>query len=514
MLTNITASNWPTSGTATTATTGLATLTGTSLVHVGSLDVPEGSQANGYVEGGLDASLTVGIDSFANAYAAGNRYSQTFWFRYVKTGTTTVGNNARLLDANGDGTRVILNTWAFDTGVNFGISISTGTGTSQNLSGQGASANAPYIPFDQWTQVTLDVDLTVGNAAIRFYINGMLVGQATELSTTGTASLAEVVALVLRASGCKVQICGPFTSDNNAANTIKPLIRLRDQDTKLTAAMLPMSFVGSRGCAWTFTSASATTTRANYSTSGTANPARTRQVLGGSGPATFESIPIGALPYNNHGWCTIAFPHLALLGSGSTMEIAVRNAANDADLLTLTCDGTNILQGATVLAPFNRTSRYAVLLHLSSDGKASITITNLSISGQQYLWSARLANWSPANIGPLQIRVNVASGDAPEIDGAYICRYCDLLGVDSLSHANVIISSPNLAGFNHVALRFPTRLQDIRQVPGSINYDNSDFSQQGVVIGRSGQSLKFWWVNVGQYMTHTRAVRVIFLDGG
>jgi len=515
MLTNITAAAWPTSGTATTATTGLATLSGTSLVHVGSNDVPEGSRANGFVEGAVDTVLTVGIDSFANAFAAGNRYSQSMWVRFAKTGTVVIGNNQRYLDFNGNGVRFLLSTWASsEDGVNVCFNAISGTGVIQNLWGQGTAGANAIIPYDQWTLFTLDVDLTVGAAAVRFLVNGQLVCQVTGMVTDGTALLDESARLELRASGAKTQICGPFTSDNAAANTIVPLLNLRDTPNKLTKCSLPISFLSTRGSAWSATLSGVTATRTDYNASGV-GPRRHRQVLTGNGTATIKSIPIGALPYNAHGWSTIAFPMLFLQGTGaSNFVISLRNAADTANLLELTCDGTNILQGSTVLAPFVRTSRYAVLLHLSNNNRASITIINMTLTGERYVWSAPLTGWTTQAIGGLQILATVATGDSPEVDGAFVGRYCDLVGVDSLVHANANTVTPLLATTNRIAVVPRSWLSETQMVQGSIGYDEPEHSQMGIVLGRAGGSMRAFWLNAVQYMQHSRAIRIMCVDGG
>lgn len=515
MLTNITAAAWPTSGTATTVTTGLATLSGTSLVHVGSADIPAGSIANGYVEAASNTVLTVGINSLATALAAGNRYSQTFWVRFVRTGAITSGFNQRYLDMNGDGVRVLLSTWNNgELGMNASMSVISGGGTVRNLWGQGSSGSNPFIPYDKWTQFTLDIDLTVGAAAIRFLVNGMIVTQCTAIPTTGTANLAECVTMALQATGAKVQICGPFTSDNNETNTIVPLLNLRDSSTKLTKCSLPMSFLSTRGSAWSASLSGVTATRTDYAASGV-GPRRHRQVLSGNGTATIKSIPIGDLPYNAHGWCTIAFPMLLLAGSGaSTFVVSVRNAADSANLIELTCNGTNILQGSTVLAPFNRTSRYAVLLHFSNDNKAAITVINQTLTSPQYVWSAQLTGWTTQAIGGLQILATVATGDSPEVDGAFVSRYCDLVGIDSLSHGPTASLSPVLAAPNRISKNFPNWLQEDRMIPGCIGYDDTEHTQAGIIIGRSGGSMRAFWENAVQHMRFTHAVRLTMVDGG
>ena len=520
MLTNIPAANWPTSGTATPATTGLATLTGTGLIHVGSTDVPIGSNANGYVEANQDAVVSVGVDSFANAIAASNVYSQTFWARFRKTGTVVNGVQARFLDVNGNGVRVILSTYSSNdengvAGLNMFSSNISGGGVVGNLDVQSSSGSTAFIPYDKWMKITLDFDCTIGNLSYRFMVNGQVVTRATGYVTDGTNQLPEIAELALQASGAKVQICGPFVSDNNRTEPIVPLVRLRPNSKKLTQVSLPMSFTDEpRGVAFRQTLAGTTSTRTSYATGGV-NPRRKRQILGGSGTATFDSISVGELPFNESGWCTIAFPMLYLAGAGaSSIAVNLRNAAGDATIVSLSMDGTNLVENAINRCQFGRASRYAVLLHLSISGESALTLLDQTNSGtSQYAWSAKLSGWTPQDIGSIQVVAIVASGDAPEVDGCFIGPYCDVIGIDSLSHAPVA-TTPVLANVNNLAGISPTKYYDIHNVPGSMGYDLDDFSQVTIPVGRSGRNAQDQWDNVAQYLQHTRAVRYIAVDGG
>jgi len=535
--TNITGASWATSGTATAASTGLNTLTGTTLVHVGSTDIPAGSSSTGYVQGATGTSMAIKIEANGSAFSAGaTDYWHRMWIRPQRdanalpaTGTSYQvwnmqdGSAGRVLlwmvnrvDNNGaDGLNI------YESNYNFSPTLA-----ALNLLGASGSASViPYNPVGQlggWVEVVLHV--TVGASGVReVFLNGVLTSRVTNIDFTNATNwptgnpgvAANSWSFTLPAvTGIIWQLCAPIESWSAADISVRPRHSI-NTDGDVRHVHMIGRWLNDKGTFWT-SGGTMTATPTTYASGGT-NPARFRVVFSGTASQTgsLQTIDeIGTLPYNDHGWCTVMFPQTYMPGGG-TCSWSIRNAADDGDLIKLDFDGTNLMQGATTLAPITAADRFLLMIHLNSDGRAAFSLHDLTadITSRNW-WSGALDTWTPGAVGPIK-QTCVRGSASVEMDGCVIGPWIDVVGVDSFSHANVTALTPVMAGATHLASRFSQG--DQFSIPGcSFPQKQNGMKAHAFhcIAGRSGRSFSNFYTNVVAYMDSTYGIRLVVVDGG
>jgi len=506
-----TGASWPSSGTASTATTGLVALSGTGITHVSSTDVPPGSLATGYIKANESAAITVGVDAAGSVFSGTNYYHIEVWCKFVQI-TVDSGTNHRIIDVNGNGNRTLISTNSTGGGHNLFQSVISGGGTVTNLVGA-ATGTAGIVPLNRWTKIGIAVDSTTGNGSIKLYVNDMLVSTQTGINYTGNNDLGEIASPAFKIHGCETQISGPIRSYDADPNQV-PMTRTVKDGDRLRKAFSVFAAGFGGGANWPSVSlTSMTVANVQYATSGT-NPLRSylNFTPSGTGSSNVTSVPLGVLPYNPSGWCSIVFPMTRLTGTGVN-TIAFRNTADDADIFTAVITATTVTVNGVLVATYTSGNRVTLVLHPRSTGRLHATVFDQTNSGtSQYAWSADCGSWTAQEIGPVVQRLTAVDAVA-QIDGLYTCDYLDVVGIDSLSMANVASLSPEYAFLNRVA-RYFGGFGDHEVVPNSPFQRDDRGVSFAVIAGRTGRNSTNFDQLCNAFLQHSRAVRMVRVDGG
>jgi hypothetical protein len=524
VVTSLTGAAWPTSGTATTGTTGLSSISG--FTHVGSTDVPAGSGANGYLKGADNSGTTFRIDGTGVPLQSGTEYCISFWFRAARTASALPANGTpdTCFVVSSGGTKLRINHNIITTASAPGLcpqldEFLTG-GTTDGISSLGG-AGYPVISFDRWCRVDIYLTKDAAVGVFALYVNGCLLQRASGLPTSGEITLGQLGAEWQiyggAVSGLRWEICAPIIS-YDALPSIRPLHTL-NPSTALVTQCHPVGIINQTAGGFWNTAGTATATSTEYATSGL-NPARKRVVYTGAASATWSQTlidQVGTLPFNSGGWATLVLPGLLFRGTSATGQIVVKTTGGAA-LLTLDVTGGQLKLAAANKIAWTQADRYVVAIHFSSSGSVKVTINDATANNSATNGgSADLGAWTPQAIGVVTIS-GVLGSDAlsQDADGVYVCKEFDAVGVDSLSQDVANALTPSLSIPNHVGATYG-------QFPESFAIPDAPWRNRPsgqvrrfalFVIGRSGQSRTDLQNNVLANWTHTRGVCVVNIDGG
>lgn len=529
LLTSITGAAWPTSGAASAATTGLNSVTGGT--HVGSTDLPAEAIAagcTGYVKGADNAALAWKIDGSATPMPTNESdYWMSTWLRPARTAAALPADQTgvQFQAWSNSGEKLIQYLHIRNTTHLKGLVVQpaefmTGGDTSEKMYDSGSTGSTPVIYFDRWAHICSHVKRSTAGGILEMYVNGVLIQRITGLNTDGEVTAAQLAATTQfnwpAISGIRMEFCAPITSHDLTGPVLRPKHSLWPSSSNLTQAHgcdVASDTANQNGKCWTYTG-TATRTITSY-TAGGISPGRRRWIYTGSAATwnqtTIDSI--GTLPFNSRGWATIALP-LLLVRDGSAQVVIRNNAA--AAILTLDITGSQIKQGATVLAAWDHADRYALKIHLSSTGSIKGSLYNLTENNSAVnAWSFDLGTWTVGALGTATVSgTNVTL--AHECDGLWVMRWSAIIGVDSLTQGDAAALSPAMAAVNGVAFALaPT--SDIALVPDSAwtnRIHGMDFHPIVVVTGRAGATRGAMQANVLDQLTHARGIEVINVDGG
>lgn len=525
-LQNITGAAWPTSGAASAGTVGIDTATG--LTHVGTLDVPPGSTATGLLRGVSGAAVTFRVDAAAVPLQADADHYVRWWARARRDQSVSLPADQTVgywHTFSSGGTRLRLESYLKNNttgmeGLAFRSTSFVG-GTTRHLGGTAASASPAVVPFDTWCQFTLHLSKSA-TGVYELFMNGALVALISGIDTTNVsnftlASLGSQWSISMPAfAGVIWEIGGPLESWNGSDISLRPNLNATPGNDfcpyRLTCDFLDRA----KGGFWETTGSTATPTSTDYA-SGGINPFR--RYVAFSGAAASVGIltsydQLGNPRYNEEGDFTLCFPMLYFPGTATgSVEIKTTGGAT---LIKLDANGTNLVQGATVLAPWTVGNRYALMIHLNRDGTARASLCDMTrATGSQRWWSVDLAAWTPQNLGKVVISCTLGAS-ACHVDGCYAGQWIGTVGCDSMCHANVNGMVPTYAATTHLADRLPHAI-GFHAPPGAVwqwrGYGLPHYCML-VVSGRTGQSRTAWDSDVRQYMQKSRGLMILVVDGG
>lgn len=539
--TNLTGAAWPTSGAASTGTTGLSALTGT-WTHVGSTDVPTGSAANGYIQMAESASGSFRIDATNVPFASSSDYWIRFWI-YPKTSTTTLDADAATFYLNtitSGGTRIRTSVYLRNTTGTTSPSTTKGMtifsnefltgGATSTLDQVGGSGGQTLIPLNVWSEIVVHMRVDATDGRYGIYVNGVLLTENRAIDTTPTGGIATVDAQgqwtmgLGPLTGVQFRVAGPIESWSGTDITVRPRYELEPSTSYRTKVFghFDTTSIYSQGLFFSY-GGTATQTLTSYATSGV-NPGQRRSVVTGSSTqtATVTTIDaLGTLPYNSQGWATVFFSDFYLPGTGTTCDFVIRNAGNTGDVVRLTYDGTDLKQGSTVLkAAMAKTSRLKLAIHLSSTGSATYSLIDetAATSSTQTYFSGVLTNWTPQVLGVAAYQ-GVYGDTAFELGSISVHSWLEMDAVDSFTAAAVTALAPAKQGPNHVSGIF-TQDAAPNMIPNNWQlrdvWTAAGYGRRGIYAhtGRSGLSRASWTTNVLAGMTYAKGIALWFIDGG
>lgn len=538
---NVTGAAWPTSGTATTGSTGFDTLTGT-WTHVGSANVPAGSSATGYMELATGAIGTFRIDSATAPFTVGEDHWVRFWVNPARdlavpqlpdSGFIDV---LTLMDVSFNKLRI----WAYirnapTTEGTPGLALLPleslpATSTSLSLDGQGSTDAPMVVPYDTWTEIAFHIRVHAADGRWGLYVNGVAVLEDAAFDTTSatipTADIKAHWAIKLGGiAGLKFRVAGPVESWSGTDIPVRPRYDLEPGNSYQTKMFLHhyADTVYTQGRMFSY-SGTATQTPTVYTPPAAINPRRRRMVVSGTVGQTAVITTIdalGNLPYNEDGWATVFFTDFYLPGTGTTCDFILRNATDTADIIRITYDGTDLKQGSTIIkAAMAKTSRWKLALHLHTSGAATFSLideTVASLTTQSY-FSGPLANWVPQSIG--KAGFSAVYGTASfELGAISVHRWLEMAMLDSISTAGITGLTPEAQGPAFVSAQF-SQVSDSNGIPNIWRLRHEwvvrGYGRRGIsaLIGRGGLNRAAWNANVLSGMTYARGVLLWNIDGG
>lgn len=184
---SISGASWPTSGAATTGTTGLSLITGGT--HVGSTDLPPGSTATGYITGANDSALTFRVEGTTVPLQTDNDYWVRYWVRPSRNATTLAadGSSTFVQSVVDSGTKLRSAFYLRNNGVTDGLGIAIteflpGGATVGTFGSQFSGASAT-LPFNKWSEVTIHLHKDGKNGEYALYFNRTLVRLYQDIPT-------------------------------------------------------------------------------------------------------------------------------------------------------------------------------------------------------------------------------------------------------------------------------------------------------------------------------------------
>lgn len=528
-LTTITNAAWPTSGTPTTGNTGFSSLSSSGTLV---FEVDENGET--YITTTTaNVTLVARINATAAVFASGETRYHCELVAYPEFTCTSDSNtlgspSGFFLYLTGPSTSLSTVTLAavnttYVTGfapIVAGVTASTATGAISGVSTiSGVAVGAKEcFGVNRKTTIGLFGDRTAG--VIGMTMNGVRAGgwtptTATDIGTDFSYQFPatpgvrwRIYASSTRPARSWTGTDHEFTADyaNNPAGA----------NDGLQYSLPHISTDGLHGNFWTYTGSLALT---EYATSG-GNPNRKRIVASTGGITAKSKISLGTLTYNEYGDYGIVTSFLA--PSGKALSISLRNAGDTADVLKFQVatdgkfqdgSGTQLVASDGTAITIAADKRYFLIINLSRDGYAAWTLKSSNDDLARRAWSNAISTgWSVQSLGPIAL----AGDTTTEIDRFDAGPWITDPICDSLAVAYETAVDPDLPHTaNNLGYGFPH--SDGVAIPG-IAYHNGDHGWPKeswmAPSGRSGRWRLHWQSYVRTYMTHTRAIRIVALDGG
>lgn len=524
------------------------------------LTLPSGSTATGYLETAVNsAAASIQIDSTGTALedtvAGGGtptgdnvHYWQDFWVMAAWDGsaalpataqvglftipTQVTGLNSHRIVYNGT-TAIPAPGWAI-------YSQNTSTGTaSRGVFPLATSGGVTHYKFNDWVRITIHYKYAATTSGItEVYANGVLVFSVIgDTTTTNTNWSTSTLALTFpQWAGVQWRVCGTIATYNGTDIVCSPLWNQDAKATDLvTRVYMPWNVLAAAGQGSFFTSSGTGTvaTDSEYATA-VGSPGRHRLVFSGNGnnPVATTFDEIGALPFNEQGWATVALsdfyvPNGTLLsfkiceaggtnelvrvtvtGGSTTSQVNVYSASNDVD------DSGSGFQAMLLAASADR---YCMALHFNQDGRVRMSVCDLTATydgSAKTAYSAPLADWIPQPLGKISI---TCSTNASNVEMGYIaiCRRASFSTIDSLTSASYA-TSPVIYGPTCVHHSLPYG-EESTTIPGGYYPQKENGLTRRVLIaplGRPGKTRRDWQQCVGSLLTHMHGCEFVAIDGG
>lgn len=467
-----------------------------------------------------NTALSARIDAAANVLANGETIYMCEFCAFAEFGgrsnSNTIGtvNSTPLIDVAGVGPRAYVGLSAInsESGIGFALTFSAANGASVGavLSGLGSVP----IPVNEKVRIGIVLDKTAG--LVGLLINGQLAGTWT---ATPPAAWDTTITLALPASdGVQWRLyspadrpCQSWTGSDNPFAAMEDTLKASNDGLRVS---MPHLGIASAYSPWSYSGTGSVT---EFASTGV-NPNRKRMV-GGAGGYTGTSRKIGYLPFNTWGecavWTSLYVPNAA---SGS---IAIRNAADSVDLFKLQvlsgqlCDWRGVpLQasdGASVAIA--STKRYFLILNPMVSGAVAWTVLDGgSALNARAAWCGVLEK--NYQLGPAGGAVLFASQNV-EWDRVDIGPWCTLPLGDLNAADAVDALTPTLYTPANIGAGFPGS-DAACAIPG-IGYPARWYGQPReswlVTVARPGFTRAAWATYVRPYLTATKALRIVAVDG-
>ncbi|MBX9788597.1 MAG: hypothetical protein K2Y37_06750 [Pirellulales bacterium] len=522
----------------------------TGLTYVATTNVPPGSAATGVLRSAENAAASLRVDPLASvAPSAGDHYWLRLWVRGLRGAGAAPASKLDYGLFAWDGTRFL--TFKFQTNSDATLGWTPLRGDASIAGGASDSimfdaGPEPVIAWGDWCQLVLHVERHATTGKWRLFVNGVLFAYKTgintdQLWTTGLNANSFLFALPAWV-GAYWEMCGPIESwsatdieissqwglDNPAADRPTPLA---------TKIFLPFATAQAgalvQGCHGQVSGTGTVTVDSEYLNQ-SGSPCRHRLIFAGDGSTpTWTTIEkVGTLPFNEQGWATLVLSDLLVPTTSSNKGFATWRINKD--------DGNPLFQfqagNGSIFVAYESdaylnvgnwtpaTARYAVLLHLNRDGRASFTTIDLSSqpgsgSGNVSITtSGRLPDWTVQPLGTMALSAIPNGANNIEVGFLGVFRRPTLFALDSLAAAAHTPASGNTTPINNatcIARSFPMQ-RECQSLPGA----HWPLKQLGLErrvlvapLGRSGLARRDFTRNVLAPLLHTQGCEVLSIEG-
>ena len=506
-------------------------------------DVPPGSAATGVLQSVEAQAASLRLDAANSACpSAGDHYWLRFWVRALRTTNALPAAQSTYGMYLWDGASNFLN-------LTFEMNGASAKGWSLLRSRAGLSAGTAsvimqatgeeWLAWGDWCELVVHVQRHASAGQWRVFVNGVLVSHETGLDTNSTFNWAALggqsFALVLPAwSGVVWQVCGPLESYSGTDIVVRPQFALNGPAALTNQLHLPCATAQAgaltQGCFGLVSGTGTVTVDTEYLNQ-SGSPCRRRLIFAGNGnaPVWTTLSAVGPLPCNEQGWATLAISDLLVPTDG--FAVWQINKVDGNPLYRFFISSGTLFAAleagpyVNVAAWVHATVRYAVLLHLNRDGRAALTLIDLTRSPGQgasgYVTttvSQPLANWAPQDVGAMSLTA-LPSASNVEMGFMAVCRRPTLYTLDSLSSNPHTPGSGNTTVLQNswgIARSFPMQ-RECQCLPGGY-YPLKHLGLERRVplapLGRPGLRRNDWTRNVLGPLLNTAGCEIIAFDAG
>lgn len=558
----ISAAAWATSGAASAGSTGLNSFPTGSWTHYpfsASDPAPPASYSSavGYIALAAGAAgsikllrnLASGDPTFGSPPSGSNTdLWMRFWFKGQWDGTTAHGAVTTTTNPqhNFNGSNYARPNWYVNSSSNaynalgFAFISQNGfSGAATNIFKTGSSTGIVHGGWNQWHRLTIHFKSDASAGGIEIYLNGVLINSSIGNSSGNVTNAGgnESTFTFPQVPGVTWKVTGPIEVWNDTDITEQPLWELDNTSSAMvTRIYQPWNAKTAAGQGHYFTTATTsgtgtiTGTGTEYAASG-GSPTRRRMVwaeASGTFVGTATTIDeIGTLPFNDQGWASVVLSDCITAHASNKMKMTLYKAGGTSELISLEHTGTTLNAyydggAAMQVATVNVTSRFCWVLHLHLDGRARVTIfdlTGTTTGAEKLAASHPLIDWVPQAIGKICLTGTVIASNNVETGYVAICRMPSFACVDSLSQAFYTPGSGQTANISSgvlVARSFPYG-EESSNIPGAYwPRQENGMGRRLIVtaIGRTGKTRRDWWNSIGMQLAHTHGVEFVCVDGG
>lgn len=520
-----------------------ATLSAQSgLTFLATTDVPPGSAATGVLQSVEAQAASLRIDAANSACpSAGDHYWLRFWVRAIRTASALPAAQSTYGLYVWDGASNFL-TLKFETNGAAALGWTPARGRAGLSAGTSSllmqASGEEWFGWGDWCELVVHVQRHASAGQFRIFVNGVLASHETGLDTNSTFNWAALggqsLTLALPAwSGVVWQVCGPLESYSGTDIVVRPQFALNGPAALTNQLHLPCATAQAgalvQGCFGQVSGTGTVTLDTEYLNQ-IGSPCRRRLIFAGNGnsPVWTTLNAVGPLPYNEQGWATLAISDL-LVPDGTSAIWQINKAGGAALWKFFATSGTLFAAYDTGqyanLGLYVTAARHALLLHLNRDGRAAMTLIDLTSSPGQNVGgyqatthSQPLPAWTPQDIGAMSLTA-LPSASNIEMGFLAVCRRPTLYTLDSLSSTLHTPGSGNTTPLHNaygIARSFPMQ-RECQCLPGGF-YPLKHLGLERRVLlaplGRPGLRRLDWTRNVLGPLLNTAGCEVIAFDAG
>lgn len=508
-----------------------------------------GATSSAFLESAINTATSLQLDPTGRAMAG----SETdYWLdlpiRAIHDGTTPIAasqlatSHVIASTSTFARTRIFLNAAAGFTipqGLAFDChNNGASAGSIQNLNTAGSSNGIVQAMFGDWQRLTVHYHVGTGAAGyVEIFLNGEWISKATGDTTTSAITwTAQALSVAFPAwPGVKWQVAGPIQSWSGTDFPLRPTYEIDNVSTSLVTKVLkPIHTVASgantQGHSWVSSATGNTSvTPTDYGSSGT-TPLRSRTVFASAGTGQSITVDqIGTLPYDdNGGWGHVVLSDV-MVNANAAVSLVIGNSDDSATLFQFDVTTTPELKAAynggtsAKISTWDNAKRYCLALHLNRDGRAAISMFDLTTANGSDAYakstiarSGTLPNWTPQPLGKFTILATPTASASVETGYVAVCRRPTFAACDSLSSADYTGVTPNIRVANYIGRCFGHGQENQTITGGWYPMKEIGMPKRIVIapLGAGGLYRRDFTQTCLSGMKHSHGIELLLIDGG